>query len=63
MDGDERPGEQKTPGKVPGVKVVRQVLLALGVAGLIAAILRLRGSGGTPPQGGGWRELSGPDLR
>jgi hypothetical protein len=37
--------------------------LALGVAGLVAAALRLRGSGGVPPQGGGWRELSGPDFR
>ena len=28
------------------------------------AALRLRGGGdGVPPQGGGWRELSGPDLR
>jgi hypothetical protein len=26
-------------------------------------VLRLRGSGGTPPQSGGWRELTGPDLR
>jgi hypothetical protein len=43
--------------------LVRRALVALGVAGIIAAALRLRGSGGTPPQGGGWRELSGPDLR
>lgn len=40
----------------------RRALLALGVAGVIAAVLRLRGSGGSPPQQGGWRELSGPDL-
>jgi hypothetical protein len=38
-------------------------LAALGIAGLVAAVLRLRGSGGVPPQQGGWRELSGPDLR
>jgi len=43
--------------------MLRRALVALGVAGFIAAILRLRGSGGTPPKGGGWRELSGPDLR
>jgi hypothetical protein len=42
---------------------IRRALVALGVAGLVAAVLRLRGSGGTPPQSGGWRELSGPDLR
>jgi hypothetical protein len=41
----------------------RRALVALGLAALVAAVLRLRGSGGTPPQDGGWRELSGPDLR
>jgi hypothetical protein len=45
------------------MKAFRRALLALGLAGVIAAILRLRGTGGTPPQQGGWRELSGPDLR
>ena len=45
------------------MKLVRRTLIALGLAGLVAAILRLRGSGGVPPQGGGWRELSGNDLR
>ena len=43
--------------------LLRRALVALGVAGLIAAVLRVRGKGGTPPQRGGWRELSGPDLR
>jgi hypothetical protein len=43
--------------------MVRRALVAVGVAGIIAAALRLRGTGGLPPQGGGWRELSGPDLR
>jgi len=42
--------------------MVRRALLAIGVAGAIAAILRVRGSGGVPPQSGGWRELTGPDL-
>jgi hypothetical protein len=37
--------------------------MSLGVAGIIAAVLRLRGSGGIPPQQGGWRELTGKDLR
>jgi hypothetical protein len=45
------------------MRALRRGILALGVAGLLAGILRLRGSGGVPPQGGGWRELSGPDLR
>jgi hypothetical protein len=45
------------------VRSLRRALLALGVTGVIAAVLRLRGTGGVPPQTGGWRELSGPDLR
>jgi hypothetical protein len=43
--------------------LLRRALAAVGLAGIIAAALRLRGSGETPPQSGGWRELSGPDLR
>ncbi|MEO7428692.1 MAG: hypothetical protein ABIY48_04840 [Acidimicrobiales bacterium] len=43
--------------------LLRRALLALGLAGMVAAVLRLRGTGGTPPKDGGWRELSGPDLR
>ncbi len=39
-------------------KLVRRVLSALGLAGLVAAGVRLRGSGGVPPQTGGWRELN-----
>ncbi|HUW04036.1 MAG TPA: hypothetical protein VMW08_16905 [Acidimicrobiales bacterium] len=42
--------------------LLRRALVALGVASFIAAVLRLRGTGGSPPQGGGWRELSGPEL-
>lgn len=41
---------------------VRRAILALGVTGMIAGVLRLRGTGGVPPQTGGWRELTGPDL-
>jgi hypothetical protein len=44
------------------MKMIRKALAALAMAGLIAAVLRLRGTGGTPPQEGGWRELSGPEL-
>jgi hypothetical protein len=43
--------------------LLRRALIAIGLAGLVAAALRLRGSGGTPPQQGGWRELSGPELQ
>jgi hypothetical protein len=43
--------------------MVRRALVAVGLASIVAAVLRLRGSGGVPPQTGGWRELSGPELR
>jgi len=42
--------------------MIRRALVAVGLAGLVAAVLRLRGSGGTPPQRGGWRELSPDEL-
>lgn len=44
------------------MKMIRKALAALAIAGLVAAVLRMRGTGGTPPQEGGWRELSGPEL-
>ena len=44
------------------MKMLRRALVAIGLAGLIAAVLRLRGTGGVPPQEGGWRELSGPEF-
>ena len=43
--------------------LLRRAIAALGIAAMIAAGLRIRGTGGTPPQTGGWRELRGPDLR
>ncbi|HEX2576181.1 MAG TPA: hypothetical protein VHK88_07510 [Aquihabitans sp.] len=43
--------------------LIRRALVAVGLAGGIAAVLRIRGSGGTPPQRGGWRELSPDELR
>jgi hypothetical protein len=45
------------------MKLLRRALVALGLAGIIAGVLRVRGTGGVPPQSGGWRELSGPELR
>ncbi|MDH4167992.1 MAG: hypothetical protein OEW42_00235 [Acidimicrobiia bacterium] len=44
------------------IQAIRRAALALGAGAAIAAFLRLRGSGGIPPQSGGWRELSGPDM-
>lgn len=43
--------------------LLRRALAALTIAAAVAAALRLRGTGGTPPKHGGWRELTGPDLR
>jgi hypothetical protein len=45
------------------MKMLRRALMALGFAAAVAAVLRARGTGGTPPQSGGWRELSGSELR
>ncbi|MEM9035299.1 MAG: hypothetical protein AAGD18_11970 [Actinomycetota bacterium] len=45
------------------MRALQRAFVACGLAGLIAAILRLRGSGGTPPARGGWRQLEGPELR
>ncbi len=44
------------------MKLLRRAVIAIGIAGFGAAVLRLRGVGGTPPADGGWRELSGPEL-
>ncbi len=45
------------------VTVVRRALVAIGAGIAVAAAIRVRGSGGVPPQTGGWRELRGDDLR
>ena len=42
---------------------IRRVLMALTAGVIVAAAVRVRGSGGVPPQNGGWRELRGDDLR
>lgn len=39
------------------MKLIRRALGALLLAGVVAASLRVRGKGGTPPQHGGWRQL------
>jgi hypothetical protein len=52
--------------KIPGgtvLSLIRRVITAFGLAAAIASFVRLRGTGGVPPQTGGWRELTGPDFR
>ncbi|MDA8286738.1 MAG: hypothetical protein M0Z42_26355 [Actinomycetota bacterium] len=44
------------------MQTLRRVLVALGAAGLAALFLRLRGSGGTPPRHGGWRQIPLTEL-
>lgn len=44
------------------LRLVTRALLAVGLTALAALIVRLRGSGGTPPHRGGWREISATDL-
>ncbi|MEZ5168089.1 MAG: hypothetical protein R2695_16980 [Acidimicrobiales bacterium] len=43
--------------------LVRRALVAIFAGISVAAAIRVRGSGGVPPQKGGWRELEGDDLR
>ena len=44
------------------MKLVRRVLAVLAMAGIAAAGIRLGGSGGSPPQRGGWRPLELPPI-
>lgn len=44
------------------MKALRRMLLALGATAIIAGVVRLRGTGGTPPQRGGWREVPPEEL-
>lgn len=63
MDSRTATVESVFDSSAPHVRPFRRALLALAATAFVAAVVRLRGSGGTPPQTGGWRELSGPDLR
>jgi hypothetical protein len=44
------------------MKALRRTLLAVGATVIIAGVVRLRGTGGTPPKRGGWRELPADEL-
>ncbi|MFM7069439.1 MAG: hypothetical protein ACKOYM_08280 [Actinomycetes bacterium] len=41
---------------------LRRAVVAVAIGGVIAGIVRLRGSDTPAPQQGGWRELEGQDL-
>jgi len=42
------------------IKTLRRAIFALSLAGITAAVLRIKGKGGVPPQQGGWREITPP---
>lgn len=44
------------------LSAIRRSLLALGAAGIVAVVIKMKGGDETPPNEGGWRELSGPEL-
>ena len=45
------------------IRLLRGAVAALGIAAGVAGALRLRGTGGVPPRSGGWRELTGDELK
>lgn len=47
-------------GAIGVVKLLRRLAAALAMAGIAAAGIRLKGTGGVPPQHGGWRPLELP---
>jgi hypothetical protein len=49
-------------GRRANLRLLTRALFAVSLTALVAIIVRLRGSGGTPPHRGGWRELSATDL-
>jgi len=44
------------------VKAFRRAALALLVASIFGALVRLRGTGGKPPKGPGWQEVPSTDT-
>jgi hypothetical protein len=58
-DGN-RPGKA-SQGKT-NLRLISRALFAVSLTALAAVIVRLRGSGGTPPHRGGWRELTEAEL-
>lgn len=44
------------------LRLLSRAMFAVVLAAVAAAVVRLRGRGGTPPHRGGWRELSAEDF-
>jgi hypothetical protein len=45
------------------MRAIRRGVLALVLAGIAGAAVRVRRGGPVPLQQGGWRELTGPELK
>jgi len=45
------------------VRAIRQAAAAISVAATVVTALRLGGRVAVPRQSGGWRQLTGPELR
>jgi hypothetical protein len=50
------------PGRRGNLTLLSRALFAVALAALAALFVKLRGSVGTPPHYGGWREVSVTDL-
>src|SRR5258708_7949362 len=48
------PDEPREPTPARRMRAIRRALAALGVAAVVAGVLRLRGTGGVPPRPAGW---------
>ncbi|MHB1536098.1 MAG: hypothetical protein ACYC1D_16105 [Acidimicrobiales bacterium] len=44
------------------MRTVRRAVVALAATLIVAGFVRLKGTGGTPPRRGGWRELTSSEL-
>ena len=55
-------GPKGRNGRAGLLGLIGRTLVALGFAARAALVVRLRGTGGTPPHRGGWRQLSARDL-
>ena len=58
---DENRRGKASQGKT-NLRLLSRALFAVSLTALAAVIVRLRGSGGTPPHRGGWRELTEAEL-
>lgn len=52
----------RTRAAATALTMIRRTLVAVGGAAIVAALVRLRGTGGVPPRSGNWRELTPDEL-